>query len=87
LFHLVVQNFPKEVAMKCPQCEGRGFVPADLDLPQGSRWDGSERRKHGRHIDNGTLRFSEVVPAGVYQSCPRCDGAGKVFDTLLSAQR
>ncbi|HXB96538.1 MAG TPA: hypothetical protein VNZ54_00705 [bacterium] len=72
--------------MQCPQCEGRGFVPADMDLPQGQTWDGSERRKQGRDIDNGTLRFSEVVPAGVYQSCPRCDGGGKVFDTLLSAQ-
>ncbi|HTB33783.1 MAG TPA: hypothetical protein VK842_02890 [bacterium] len=72
--------------MQCPQCEGRGFVPADMDLPLNSAWDGAERRKQGRMADNGTLRFSEVIPAGVYQSCPRCEGAGKVFDTLLSAQ-
>jgi hypothetical protein len=71
--------------MQCPQCEGRGFVPAPRDMP-GRSWDGSERRKQERDIDNGTLRFSEVVPAAVYESCPRCDGGGKVFDTLLSAR-
>jgi|GEM_PF-3997063 hypothetical protein len=73
--------------MQCPQCEGRGFVPAPMDLPQSQSWDGSERRKQGRGIDNGTLRFSEVIPAAVYESCPRCDGGGKVFENLLSAQR
>ena len=72
--------------MQCPQCEGRGFVPAPMDLP-GHSWDGSERRKQGRDIDNRTQRFSEVIPAAVYQSCPRCDGGGKVFENLLSAQR
>jgi hypothetical protein len=57
-----------------------------MDLPYNQQWDGAERRKQDRDIDNGTLRFSEVIPAAVYQSCPRCDGGGKVFQNLLSAQ-
>jgi hypothetical protein len=57
-----------------------------LDLPNSQSWDGSERRRQNRGIDNGALRFTEVIPAAVYQSCPQCDGGGKIFQNLLSAQ-
>lgn len=71
--------------MFCPQCDGQGFVPAAFDSPPARLWDGTERRSREREADNAAHHFSEVVPAAVFQSCPRCDGAGRLFTHLINA--
>jgi hypothetical protein len=71
--------------MICPQCDGKGFVPAAFDSPPARIWDGNERRTREREVDNLARRFSEVVPAAVYHSCPRCQGAGRLFANLMNA--
>jgi hypothetical protein len=72
--------------MLCPLCVGKGFVPNEA-LDHFNKWDGAERRKGYRDTDNGALNFHEVVPAGRYTCCPRCDGGGKIFENLLSQSR
>ena len=71
--------------MRCSVCEGKGIVPAEhQDLPT-QAWSGEERRLQSRRTDNDALRFSEVIPAAVYRSCPRCQGSGKLHPNLLFA--
>jgi hypothetical protein len=67
--------------MICPTCKGKGILlSSDQDFL--SNWDGQERRKGDRGIDNETLRFAEVVPAARYTACHTCDGGGKVYQGL-----
>jgi DnaJ-class molecular chaperone len=71
--------------MICTHCNGKGFVPASLDVePQASDWNGEERRQQPRWAGNEALEFREARPAARFQSCPRCEGSGKLHPNLLS---
>ena len=71
--------------MICTHCEGKGIVPAGTPYHPGP-WNGDERRNQERSISNSELKFNEVETA-LYQSCPACDGSGKIYENLLSTQR
>ena len=66
--------------MICPTCNGKGIVPASSTY-QSEPWNGQERRNQERPISNSDLRFNEVE-AALYQSCPECEGAGKLYNLI-----
>lgn len=70
--------------MICTNCDGKGIVPASTTY-QGQPWDGEERRERERGISNAEIKFREVE-AALYQSCPQCEGSGKLHPNLLSAK-
>jgi DnaJ-class molecular chaperone len=72
--------------MICTTCDGKGIVPASAKYrPQ--PWNGvEERRTQERRITNDDLRFREVE-AALYQSCPQCEGSGKLHPNLLSTAK
>jgi len=73
--------------MICTNCDGKGFVPASLNGWQAAEpWNGRERRRQDRQLANADLRFREAEPAARYQSCPLCDGGGKLHPNLLSTR-
>lgn len=70
--------------MTCPDCNGKGFVPAPLNEAPQHDWDGQERRQGPRWTGNEALKFREAIPAARFQSCERCQGAGKLHPNLLA---
>lgn len=69
--------------MICETCDGKGFVPASREgSPQA--WDGEERRHQARWAGNDALKFREIQPAARYESCPHCEGSGRLHPNLLS---
>lgn len=71
--------------MNCTNCDGKGIVPAG-ETYKGQPWNGQERRNQDRPVTNTDIRFNEVE-AALYESCPQCEGSGKLHQNLLSAQR
>lgn len=72
--------------MICTTCDGKGIVPTRTKY-QPQPWNAiDERRNQGRRLSNEDLRFREVE-AALYQSCPQCEGAGKIHPNLLSTAK
>ncbi len=69
--------------MICTTCDGKGIVPASLESRPGG-WNGEERRQQPRWSGNEALQFREAEPAARFQSCPQCQGSGKLHPNLLS---
>jgi hypothetical protein len=70
--------------MICTTCDGKGIVPANT-IYQPGPWNGQERRDQERAISNEDLRFGEVQ-AALYQSCPQCEGSGRLHRNLLQSR-